>query len=236
MLKDGRLTGVKVGNQWRFSRDEVEALLSGDSTDGQMMAAAANQPAVAIETIPLKCAQSMQDFFAEVLNVGAVTTDPTGYPVTMISNSCRFCHLILSTETGQQACIDSWRRLSELPKNRTAFATCHAGLQYTSRWIEISPQSQAMLVAGQYYTQNPDSVEEDQRIQRLATAHRLNLQEMKAAASEIVVLNSEQQASIGKWLNKAVRAFEEIGKERLELVNQLRNFANIRAHGLGETK
>ncbi|RME97085.1 MAG: helix-turn-helix domain-containing protein [Chloroflexi bacterium] len=236
MLKDGRLTGIKVGNQWRFSRDEVEALLSGDSTDGQLMVAVENQPAVSIETIPLKCAQSMQDFFAEVLNVGAVTTDPTGYPITMISNSCRFCHLILSTETGQQACIESWRRLAEMPKNRTAFATCHAGLQYTRRWIEITPQSQAMLVAGQYYTQKPDSVEEGQRIQRLAATHGLNPQEMKAAASEIVVLDTEQQAGIGKWLNKAVRTFEEIGKERLELVNQLRNFANISAQGLGETK
>jgi excisionase family DNA binding protein len=31
MLKDGRLTGIKVGTQWRFSRDEVDALLSGSS-------------------------------------------------------------------------------------------------------------------------------------------------------------------------------------------------------------
>src|SRR5947209_1519359 len=29
MLKDGRLTGVKIGHQWRFSRQEIDSLLSG---------------------------------------------------------------------------------------------------------------------------------------------------------------------------------------------------------------
>lgn len=236
MLKDGRLTGVKVGNQWRFSREEVETLLSGNPGGGQMLAQVNHQPAVSIETIPLKCAQSMQDFFAEVLDVGAVTTDPTGAPLTMISNSCRFCHLILSTESGQQACIDSWRRLAELPRNQTTFVTCHAGLQYTSRWVDVAPQSQAMLVAGQYYTQPPVHTEEEERIQRLANTHALNLQEMKAAAAEIRILNAGQQADIGKYLNKAARTFEDLGKERLELVNKLRNYANVEAQGPGETQ
>ncbi len=29
MLKDGRLTGIKVGQQWRFSASEVDDLLAG---------------------------------------------------------------------------------------------------------------------------------------------------------------------------------------------------------------
>ena len=74
MLKDGRLEGVKVGQQWRFARDRVEALLAGTAPDGA--------PAAAHSLLPLHCVQSIQDMFAELTGVAALVTAPGGAPLT----------------------------------------------------------------------------------------------------------------------------------------------------------
>ena len=52
MLQDGRLKGVKIGNQWRFPQREVEKFLSGENVD----------PPVAIESdsvFPIHCVQTI---------------------------------------------------------------------------------------------------------------------------------------------------------------------------------
>ncbi len=128
MLDDGRLTGIKVGHQWRFSSQEVQTMLSGGRTMPSDSTAVRNQGPFTV--LPLHCIQPVQNVFAEIANVGAVTTAPDGEPLTKISNSCRFCDLILSSESGRQACVASWRELSAQSDTQPRFTTCHAGLQY----------------------------------------------------------------------------------------------------------
>lgn len=221
MLKDGRLTGVKVGNQWRFSREEVDTILSGSSASKNEIGKKKSRTASPVETVPLRCIQAMQDVFAEILGVGAVTTNLDGDPTTMISNSCRFCHLILASESGQQACFESWRRLAQQAGDEIQFTTCHAGLQYARAKITIKDQFDAIFVAGQFYVEKPSQAEEDERLQALADKHQLNLQQLKSAAQTLPVLNEQAQTHIGHWLRLQAQAFEEIGQERLELIDRL---------------
>ncbi len=98
MLKDGRLNGVKVGQQWRFYTSEVNDLLAGVRRSSE------NEVPVSAEMLPLQCVQSIQDVFAEIARVGSVTADKEGKPLTKISNSCDFCKLILGSDGGRQAC------------------------------------------------------------------------------------------------------------------------------------
>src|SRR5690349_4601196 len=94
MLKDGRLAGIKIGHQWRFSRRDVDSLLSGErASEGETIA---NPPT---DVLPLHCVQLIQNVFAEVAMVGSVTTGPDGEPLTSFSNSCTFCNLVLASET-----------------------------------------------------------------------------------------------------------------------------------------
>jgi ligand-binding sensor protein len=227
MLKDGRLTGVKVGNQWRFSREEIDTLLTGST---QSKAAVLNQsPKLSVETVPLRCIQAIQDVFAEILGVGAVTTTPNGEPVTMISNSCRFCHLMLASESGQKACMKSWQRLSDQPDDEIRFVTCHAGLQYARARVSVNGQFEAFLIAGQFYAEEPSASEETLRLKELAEQHDMNLQELTAAAKALKVLDEHTQAYIVEWLQKQAYTIEEIGRERLGLIERLRHVATIRA-------
>src|SRR4051794_39030975 len=36
MLRNGRLTGVKIGHQWRFSRSEIDSLFSGGAAQAHV--------------------------------------------------------------------------------------------------------------------------------------------------------------------------------------------------------
>jgi excisionase family DNA binding protein len=220
MLKDGRLAGVKVGQQWRFSQTEVEALLSGKEQDDGL-------PTSLTTVLPLHCIQAMQNVFAEVAQVGSVTTAPDGEPLTKISNSCRFCNLILASQSGRRACVASWQKLAEQPERHPQFVTCHAGLQYARARIEVGKASNPMLIAGQFYLTPPDPGEQATRVQQLATLHGLDRSALADAATALLVLDERKQAQIGKWLETVAHTFEQIAHERAELMGRLRRIAAI---------
>ena len=241
MLKDGRLTGVKVGNQWRFPRNEVDAILSGvtstgsftqpqtDSSSQALSSPQALSPTQAFSTeiIPLNCIQAIQNVFAEVANVGSVTTVPNGEPLTEISNCCRFCDLIVNSESGRQACIASWRKLAKQPEHQPHFVSCHAGLQYARARIEINDKLEAMLIAGQFYAAQPEANEEKTRIEQLANKHNLDVETLKEAAQNLPILDSHKQSRIGAWLEDVAHTFEEIGHERAEMISRLQHIAEM---------
>ena len=131
MLKDGRLTGVKIGTHWRFSLREVEELLSGNINSRR------EDQSELVDALPVHCMQPIQDVFAEIAQVGSVITDKDGTPITKISNACDFCKLILGSEEGRQACHQSWKKLVDQKENAPEFTTCHAGLEYARARIEI---------------------------------------------------------------------------------------------------
>lgn len=218
MLNDGRLSGVKVGGQWRFPRKDVEALLSGKQPEPEAAL-------ISSEVLPIHCIQGIQSVFAEVASLGAVTTTPEGVPLTEISNSCTFCQLIMSSPTGRQACTDSWRELAHKPEYRTPFVSCHAGLQYARARIDVDGEFMAMLIAGQFHAEVPDPAEAAGRIKGLAERHGINLEALTDAANELPVLSAKHRERIGSWLETVAETFESIGHERAELMQRLRRIA-----------
>ena len=178
MLKDGRLVGVKVGQHWRFSAREVNELLAGNPKTVEI------EPVAAENALPLHCMQPVQDVFAELAEIGAVTTDNKGNPLTRISNSCDFCKLILGSDEGRAACVTSWHKLVEQEKTSPEFTTCHAGLQYARARIEVNGELIALLVSGQFYGSAPDAQEEAERIRSLARTYNIDESLLKQAAKK----------------------------------------------------
>lgn len=225
MLKDGRLQGVKIGQHWRFPRSGVEAMLS----DPPVPSAPVPSETIALSTevLPVHCLQSVQDVSAETVEVGAVTTNNAGQPLTGISNSCRFCNHILSTESGRQACIDSWRQLAQQSDAQPHFFTCHAGFQYARARIEIDGVSTAMLVAGQFFTSAPDPDVREAQIQQLANRHGLSADELRDADKHHNILSKTRQAKITMWLKKLADTFAIISMERADMLNRLERIASL---------
>lgn len=220
MLKDGRLHGIKVGQQWRFPRKELDAFLGG-ATEPEA------RPMHAGDVLPVHCLQVIQDVFAEILDVGSVTTDTDGEPISEISNSCEFCELILASPSGRQGCIASWRRLAQSPAGDPEFLRCHAGLQYARGRIEIEGAQIALLIAGQFYNNLPDETEELARIQQLAETYQIDAEKLTAATDTIRRLSADNEAQIGAWLTRVAQTFEDIGRERAELLSRLKQIADM---------
>lgn len=220
MLKDGRLTGVKMGQHWRFSVREVNDMLGGNvRVDTELP--------VSVDILPLHCMQPVQDVFAEIAEVGAITTDQNGKPLTRISNSCDFCKLILGSENGREACVRSWTELSETNDKSPEFIPCHAGLQYTRSRIEVNGELIALLVAGQFYAEPPSPEEEVQHIHTLATTYHIDESLLKQAAKKISVLDERKVSQIGTWLQKVAQTFEQISTERASLMSRLKQIAEM---------
>ncbi|MEW6030119.1 MAG: PocR ligand-binding domain-containing protein [Chloroflexota bacterium] len=223
MLKDGRLTGVKVGQHWRFSSHEVNDLLSGAArvTDRELP--------VPANVLPLHCMQPIQDVFAEIAEVGAVTTDHEGHPLTRVSNSCDFCKLILGSDEGRQSCAASWRKLVDQKDSAPEFTSCHAGLQYARARIEVGEELIAILVTGQFYVEAPDAEEEASRLRALSRKYQIDENLLAQAARRIPVLDSRKVSQIGGWLERVAHTFEEISSERANLMSRLRHIAEMSA-------
>ncbi len=218
MLKDGRLSGVKIGQQWRFPYHEIDLLLSGRTL---FISPVTDHP------LPVRDVQPIQDVFAELAEVGAVTTDLDGQPLTAISNSCAYCNMIRSTESGRQACSASWRELGQITEQQTDFYTCHAGLSYARARIDVTDSHPAMLVTGQFHADEPNWDGKKALARRTAVLHGLNEDKMVQAVTEISIFTPHKRSEIGTWLSKTAVALERIIRERLELVRRLQTIAQM---------
>ena len=220
MLSEGRLPGFKVGGQWRFSRQEIEAWLREQKPD--------TAPPVppSAEVLPLSCIQPIQDIFAEALGVGAVTTRLDGEPITEISNCSPFCQLVLSSPRGRERCVASWRSLSGQPDRRPRLHACHAGLMYARGRIEIADEFVAMSFMGQFITV-PDGWDRDGTIADLSADCDLDASALQAAADQIYTFPPDDHPRLNRLLQRLSDTLSEIGCQRLTLINKLRGIAKL---------
>ena len=219
MLKDGRLTGVKVGQQWRFARASVDTILSGGiPAEPQPLA----RPA---DVLPLHCIQPIQDVFAEVAGLGAITVAPDGTPLTKPSGACAFCALVQTSPQGQRACQESWRRMADVAPGM--ISTCHAGLSYAHAPIRVIGQTVALLIAGQFQARPPDATETAAQLARLSHAYAIDPAALAEAATTIPALDARAHAQLAGWLARVAGTFETIADERATLLGRLRRIAEM---------
>jgi len=227
MLGDGRLSGIKVGGQWRFSRAAIEAWLAEHRPQPEAAPEAAAPPVTA-EVLPLVCIRPIQQVFAEILDVGSVTTDLTGKPLTEISNSCDFCNLILTTPEGQRRCQASWRLLASQTEHEPRTQRCHAGLGYARGRIDVDGQFIAMTFAGQFLVDGPDALFEA-RIPEVAVACSIDEGRLRDATSTVRQVDDAQVIRLTRLLQTVADAFCHIARERRNFLDRLTRIADLTA-------
>lgn len=226
MLQDGRLKGVKIGQQWRFHLVEVERLA------GLNLPAVESTLANSEPTFPTHCVQTIQNLFAEVSQICAAVVDMQGNPLTQISHSTDFYQLLISTPGGTNACRTSWQSFARdsvavngVPGSK--FFTCFAGLHYIGAPIFEKGEQIGLFLAGQFYWQPPDPREEEERVRRLAAAYNLSLQDLQDAARNIPVIHPDQHPRVEAWPFTAARAVHSILQERITFIERLQQIANL---------
>ena len=219
MLKDGRLTGVKIGAHWRFARPQLDALVTAPRTP-------AHPPLPALgQALPLHCMQLIQDVFAEVGEVSVITTTPAGEPLSTLSRPGPFWKLLQTSERGRQDALATWRRIAGDGPQPDQFVTCQAELDYTSAPVIVDGMPVAVVIAGPFYATPPDPHEEAVRWAGLARSYHLDPGALRAAARQIPVLDARKRAQIPAWVQNVATTFGEMSRERAALVTRLRSIA-----------
>jgi excisionase family DNA binding protein len=227
MLNDGRLRGFKVGGQWRFSRREIEAWLQEQQAGlGRTPAPSwpAESPAPPSQVLPMTCIQAIQAVCAEALDIAVVTTGLDGTPLAGVSNSCDFCNLILSTESGRLRCAESWRQQLD-----GQLHACHAGLLCASAPVYVGGQRVANISACQFVAQPLNGAPAGWTAGLATLAADLGLAEadLSAAAASIRRVPEPALARISSLVEQVAVTLGQIGQERLGLVSRLRRIAEI---------
>ncbi|HSJ56228.1 MAG TPA: PocR ligand-binding domain-containing protein [Anaerolineae bacterium] len=226
MLNDGRLSGFKVGGQWRFSAREIERWLRDRREAIEAIPPPPHTeslPPAAHDALPLSCISAIQGIYAEALRVAGVVTNLEGVPIVPVSNSSAFCDLILSTPEGLSRCAADWRQI-----NHERPLPCHAGLLCTSLPIVLEGESLAIAAACQFATPPlGDDSEWQARIVQLATGLSIDEQLLHAAADSVPVLSEAELSRIPHILRRVSETMTEIGQERLKLVSRLRHIAQV---------
>lgn len=231
MLNNGRLAGVRVGGQWRFSRQTIDGWLKEQKPSGALSRETVDSaPEVHrpnLEALPLYCLQPIQEVFALTSEIGAVTTDLEGNPLTPMSNSCVFCSLIQSTEQGRAKCQASWKRLADKTDAQPRLERCHAGLTYARGRVVVGNTFLAMFFVGQFAVDASTDVKARTNISHVAQACQVDEKQLTQAAQDLRVLPRARAEQLLGLLQMVADTYSHIGQERLELLNRLKQVAQI---------
>jgi excisionase family DNA binding protein len=222
MLNDGRLKGVKIGNQWRFPQNEIDRLM-GETRQPAEPETVAEE----LTDFPTDCAQRVQEIFAGIIGIGAITVTVRGEALTEPTYSNPFCKLMLSSPSGRQACQASWRKIALRTTGEPPFQVCHAGLCYQRSVINLVNRPVAWFIAGQFYITAPDREKERERLEQLANKHDIPQSLLADAALKIPVLKKFQQDQVQEWTPKVANTINSFLCERSDLMNRLQRIAYL---------
>jgi excisionase family DNA binding protein len=221
MLNDGRIKGVKVGQQWRFPLPEVERIVRGETDSAVLVEAAADA------SFPTHCVQTIQDLFSDVSQVSAVVIDLNGEQLTQVSGACSICKAMQSSPNGLAGCQASWKQYAQHSNEAGRYFTCHAGFQYVGAPIRDRDSQIGVFLAGPFYWQPPDPREETARLRGLAEEYNLPLATLQQAARDVQVIDPSQHARLETWPFTAARAVQSILHERLGFMERLQKIATL---------
>jgi excisionase family DNA binding protein len=234
MVKEGELPARRVGGQWRFSAQAIDAWLAAKSVE-QPPKPARREPVPDLsnlqldDLIDLATLQNIQNQFAHLVGVAAFITDLDGQPFAPCSRCSRFCQLIHSRPAGMAACQASWRAISRLDEEGAAIHVCHAGIQYASAPVSVGGQRLGMVTAGQFLTEAPDP---DQfRARALATGERIGVsgEGLAGAIDSINIVSPATALQITALLQTIANAISSIGYQGYQARQTLAQIAQLTA-------
>jgi len=230
MLQDGRLKGVKIGQQWRFPRDEVQRLMNGQTaigSDAPATASAEAQPIPSAAPLPVHCLQTVQNLFSSVSGLASLVLDPAGEPVTALSGECALCSMLQTSPSGAQACRDSWREMAAGSANGERQFTCHAGLTSITAPILDGSTLVGWILVGQALLSDADAQALLDKAPELARRYALPVSAVQESIRKAPIIPSSQHDQMHSWVKDASKAMESILQERSGFIVRMQQIADL---------
>jgi excisionase family DNA binding protein len=235
MADDKRVPAVKVGNQWRFPRREIESWLKTQSQAsvaadaGVPVTYAANTgSAISMridKLLPAECALKIQDAFADLLGVTLVVTSLEGEPILPYSNLRGLLRLILQSPNGKKLCEEEWAALAASPSVMPELVRGRLGLLHTRGLVRVGSEIKAMVVAAGIAPEQwpPDDCE----IARLAELLDVEEGEMRRSVGEVHRLDATGRQNLLLHVQRVADIIAHIISERNLLFTRLQHIADL---------
>lgn len=226
MAEGGRIPAVKVGNQWRFPRTQIEAwLLRNSAAPVPTVEPAANGAIQTMDLLPLECVQLIQDGFAEALGVMVLVTDLHGNLITRPSNPCGLYTVAETSPTARQRCLNLWVDLASKPSLAPKFQESHLGLMCARGLVRVGNEIKAMVVMGGIAPQAwpPD----EEQLLWMSEALELDVDLLRSHLDDVHRLDFQEQARVLPFVQRTADILSHIAGERYKLFNRLQRIAEI---------
>jgi len=152
MAEHGRITGVKIGGQWRFPSERISELFGLELPVEPDKPTSVNGSASAdhgLQQLLLPdAAQSIADLLGQLFGVMAVVTDIEGQPLTEVANPCGFYGAVADAPNAAEACAQGWRGLADAPDLEPRFIPSHLGFLCARSFIRVGAQLTGMVIVG----------------------------------------------------------------------------------------
>jgi excisionase family DNA binding protein len=222
MIGDGRLSGIKIGNHWRFHQEEIDRFLG--VTNPEAGIEAADEP---LSEFPAGCVEKVEELVAGILGIGVTTVNLDGQRLNTIVNPNPFCQLIQSSRTGALACQAAWRNTDLEEEQTSSYQVCHAGLCFYRSAIQHAGRTIAWVISGQFTLQPVGATDWLQRVVELSQSYRIPRDVLLKASEQIPVLSREQQGQVEQWSPRLAHTIQSILGERNQLTARLQKISEI---------
>lgn len=233
MADQGRIPGIKVGNQWRFPRNQIEAWLQSHGfAFGQALAETpsngdfAMADDLALELfLPLECIQLTLDGFAKLLGVMSLITDLQGHAVSRPSNPCGYFLAAEQSPNAHKRCMQHWAKLAQVPSLMPRFQPSHLGLLCARGFIRAGNEIKGMLILGGIAPElwPPDA----QEVQTIAEDLGMEPSMIAQHVHEVHHLTLEQQQATLPYVQRIADIVSYIATDRLKNKQRLQKIIEI---------
>jgi len=223
MAEAGKLPAVKVGRQWRFPADEIEAFLSSAGT-------ADPEPVVetgadlATRLLP-GVAKPLADLVGSIFGVMVLVTDLDGEPLMEPSNPCGLFAYVHGSPRAKDRCAETWRDLGSDPHMLPKFRPTPLGFNCARDLIRVNGEVIGMVVMGGVAPAQWPPV--PARIRELASDLRVDAAALNSHIDEVFHPSEDQQEWILDFLPLVTSMFSRIAEERSKLVERLDSIASL---------
>lgn len=227
MAEDGRLPAIKVGRQWRFPADAINAMLGNNgSPDRASLVPPVTPPRGGLGALLApEAAQAVADLAADLFGVMAVVTDIDGNPLTTVANPCGFFATVHQQPGAVAHCIDGWRRLADEVDIEPRFIPSRLGFLCARAFIRVGPELVGMLIVGGVTPASWPPSHED--LDRLARELEVEPQLLADHADETYYLDVAHQQWVLQLLPRFSDLISRLATTRSQLLSKLDAIASL---------
>ncbi|MCB0104930.1 MAG: helix-turn-helix domain-containing protein [Caldilineaceae bacterium] len=243
MVESGQLPAIRVGKQWRFTREAIEQFLAAplsatkpaeaakQQTNGQppphaptgaaqrRQVSPSNLERSLSELLPLAAAQLIQDLTADALGVTIVITDMDGKPVTNVSNACGLYQTLLADNAAVAHCIQEWQHFAGRVTLAPKFMPNQMGLLCARGLIRTGNALKGMVFFGGIAPAQwpPDNAE----VAEIAAHFQLPVHVLAPHMDEVYRLNQQQQTFVLSFVQRIADIFSLLLQDHGALYDQI---------------